>query len=312
MVKPLKMFEEALEAQKNLNKKTPIKLNVLNIGRNNQEQQFPLVNSLIHPDEIMNGLNDGGNASPSYYAKLIENKIDNVIDMLANPVNGLDYSYLLNNIKLLQAISYTCNNIKNQKSIYSLNELIYNLLLTTNNDPSIREMVIEISNKINRDLIEQILGINYRGKSDTPISHKMANYISMCRRSSIFSHIYIQRVNFLIGSSNNHNMFINIMEDLYKLLFPNEFDNLFVETMTDTSYLSEDGENFIPSIQINALLNMLQDLSIPEIDNILKRYSTYAQMKGGDVRCSLHSLSEDYRRIKDGVSRVTGYGFYIP
>lgn len=150
----------------------------------------------------------------------------------------------------------------------------------------------------------------------------IVNYILCTRYSSFDDQIIVRRVNFLLINNLPENVVTEkLLTDILSVLFfgTDTWIRVFQYYMIDVLPQSyEYGNNVVNRIINNdsvlnlAYLNCLNNLTIPEIEMVLKQYAGFMELSPKPRRYSLRSLSQDYNCINQAIINLDLIGVYVP
>lgn len=208
------------------------------------------------------------------------------------------------------AVSYNIsrgNQLQAKDRVY-MNKLVYDYICHTNNDIILKQLLINLSKIVNRDIIPMIISIG--------IPDELACSVAIARYSSQDEKINIQRVNFIILNSPLELMTEQMIIDLFGTIYDKMsilFETIMFDHTIDNDNTEDEGE--IYSRISNALLAHLENMPLEHIRTVVKMYSNdYVLLHANeDVRFSLKSLNNsDYPRINQVVDSLIISGEYIP
>ena len=280
----------------------------------------------LNPDFMMPQLMNAATKSPQEVEMIIGKNIDLVINNIVLSYNDIDYFPIFRISSVLIAMKSIFSNIKNIPSdtITGVNHLIMKAFREqtdwSDNNP-LMTLYRGLAVEVNRDKYNEILGINSRGHSQFPISQRSAIYICLSRYSAFDRSLItnVKRLNYCIASADNAENIYNeqILVDIYQILFDVLFP-LVVGTILDTEFIRDEEEvPEIYSLQVNAVLAMLNHCSYNVIWNVLKNYcDIFFTEYGGNMsnaRASFRALSPaDYPNIVSVVNMMNQKGIFVP
>jgi len=328
-------IDSSLDRENRLNQKVrPVPFQGINFPEREFYEKVSFDQSeTVNPNWLMPILMNSANKSPQEIETLIDGHLYNVINNLVISCTDVDYFPVFKIPSVLIAIRMMLSKINefDSETIINVNHLVRKGIIEqedkSDNNP-LMDLYRGIAVEINRDKIKQVLGINMRGHSQYEITPRAAMYICMSRYSA-FDRSYItnvMRLNSTLASFSNSNLIFNeqILIDIYEILF-DVLTPLVLGTMFDTDiYKPGVGEDEVPeariesaSLQVNAVLSILDAQTIPVIENILVTYNDrfYAQRAGdiNNIRASMRSLSPaDYPNLSKVVDSLCQRGCFIP
>lgn len=211
---------------------------------------------------------------------------------------------LFKNEQFLNNLLYCVGRIQlTEYQVICLNKLAFDYIMTYGNtNPNIRQILIELSLRINTDIVLPLSAI---------IGVEPAKYIAIVRRSSYDEAVTAGRINtYLIKSG------LDLKEqsiiDIYAILFK-RVSTLFMVTMLDVP----DNLNQLERIRYDeiskAILDILDNMPSVEITKVLSNYASSWQLQGEPkVRFSLQHLHCSYSRITNVVQSLLNEGIAIP
>lgn len=226
--------------------------------------------------------------------------------------NDPDYFEIVTKEKFLNAMIKVMYNISNIDPIIRsyCNKLAYDYITNESSDPYIKELMVNFSKAVNKDIVPLIVGLG--------LPEDLSSKIVLSRFSSTKELVNVYRINTLMTNSDidifTEQMIVNIYQKLFNRMTP-----LFTGTMFDVGYgyMDEDMEIIYNRISY-AVLDILNDMSLENIKIIILRYlkeckyhnltyNSNDELGKGNVRFSLNSVPEKYDRIIQVLNHIKQY-----
>ena len=328
-------IESSLEREKRLNQKVrPVPFQGVVFPEKEIYERVSLDQSeIVNPNWMMPLLMNSANKPPQEIEAFIGNHLFSVINNMVFPCTDVDYFPVFKIPSVLIAIRMMLSKISNfdSETILNVNHLVRKGIIEqtdkSDNNP-LMDLYRGIAMEINRDKIRELVGINARGHSQYEITHKAAMYICLSRYGAFDRSLItnVMRLNSTLASFQNAPLIFNeqILIDIYQILF-DRLDCLVLGTMFDTDIYNintddpevNDRVSESASLQVNAVLALLDSCAIPVIENILIIYNDrFYKQKNGDInqiRASMRSLSPaDYPTLSMVVESLCQRGCFIP
>lgn len=242
-------------------------------------------------------------------------------DLLSNNLRGLllniferkdqRYIKMIISDRFLKILIQVVNNIEiDYMNMIYLNKLCYDYLTLDDNSKNsiINDLIYHLAKITNKKYIPILIGLG--------IPEKISCYIVLSRFSTNNEFVNVERMNFVIMTSN-----IEFTEQMIVDVYQNLFDRvtqLFEATMLDVLntneewYTEEIDERY--SLITLAVLDILNSLPSDAIRRVLNDYRIvyYTSYAGNETRCDLRCLSGDYERIRVIVEDMNSKGNRLP
>ena len=316
------LVDSCLENEKRLNQKVrPVPFQGMEFKEEIVMEKINFDDSVnIHPNYMMADLTRAKDKNPAEVELIIGDHVSVVISNMVNGYNGISYREVFNIPSVIIALRSIFSKMKEipYQTLIGVNQLIYDGicgLKDFSDKNELLDLYRGLATEINQPTIHAILGLNSRNHSNIPITHRYAMYMAMSLYSTSDLITGTRRLNFCM--TNNADMFneavlMDVYQVLYSTLTPLVIGTLIIPS-TDTE---SEAYNIATSLQVNAVLNILNGQSQPVIDRILNDYARHAMIchnYGLMIRASLRSLSPgDYPMIVNEVARLEHAGVYIP
>lgn len=274
--------------------------------------QINLMDSLtLNIDMFLNRFKEIDNMNDNELHDLVEATYAMVLESTVAKKDTMLAITLFNNIRYVTALINVLSKVSLTYSqrVYC-NKLVYDYLrVPENKNPTIEQLLQNLSNTVNADIIPGLLGIG--------LPRDLASYIALARYSSMDEHTTVKRVNRCIFNTGDTNLITEVrLIRIYENLYSDCMTKLFKGIMLDVypkDYLNECSEesNEIYSLIGLAVLTMVNTMPYDSIRFILKSYHTDYINFPSYVRFSL-KLSDDYHRINDVIFNLQENGIYLP
>lgn len=195
----------------------------------------------------------------------------------------------------------------------ALNYLAYSYFFSTNPNPDVISLIMEIGYIINRDYVNILMDLG------NGLSRQDATNICISRFSSTDEKLNVHRMNYSIYKISPKIMTQQMIIWIFEALF-NQVRYLFVATMFEDSsilFIQKNSqyvfyEDTFSNLSL-ALLTMVNNMMLNDINYLLKLFLDEWEYHGRqEVRFSLRSLSSDFSRIRSVVEAMESSDVLIP
>lgn len=280
------MFEEYVEKiSKNNDQKDYIELNLMD-------------NVSINIDTLIKKIKNIDELSDQELTKIVKESYALILENIFASKDSSLAIKLFTNARFITIMTQSLYSIRLTKlqRIYC-NRISYDYIAPSSlkKDDNIKNLLINLSKVVNRDVIPGLLSLN--------LNEELSSYLAMARFSSEKENINVRRVNFIITqqpcSLMTEQKIINIYEKLFDHIIP-----LFEGTMFENLDFVDDNSNEVYATISLAILDILNEMPMDMIIKVLKSYTQTKLLLHPDekTRFNLRSISQqDYKRILDAI-----------
>ena len=253
---------------------------------------------------LLQNIHDIPTMSDAELENFIYYHFEAIINNAYNSNNAAEYLKWFTNIRFLDIFINTLpKKFIDIDIAVKCNKLCYDYISLGNNDNTVVNRMVKISNTINQAYMPKLLGIG--------INPKLASYILMARFSHLDFSICIRRVNYILITQPKTDKSYDIISQIFRVIYADDllwgriYQYFMFDVIPERNEKDPQNHWVTPDVEeLNSIINLvildiLNEKPINIIGTALRNYAeSYRLIDYGKlIRFSMQRLSGDYDRI---------------